>query len=85
MRAQQRGDAAALAAGLALLKGDHVSALRRMAKAGRSMPGLSPRGGKRGDYRWARGIGFQCVISAQSDKSFPDLALKSRCVFPLSD
>jgi hypothetical protein len=41
--------------------------------------------GKRSDYRWARGVGFQCVINAQSDKSFPDLALKLRCVFPLSD
>jgi len=28
------------------------------------------------DCRWSRGIGFQCVISAQSDKSFTDLALK---------
>jgi len=37
------------------------------------------------DYRWSRGIGFQGVISAQSDKSFPDLALKLRCAFPLSD
>jgi hypothetical protein len=73
MRAQQRGDAAALAVGLALLEGDHVSALRRMAKAGRSMPGLSPRGGKRGDYRWARGIGFQCVISLNPTNLSPIL------------